>query len=349
MGDINMVFDDLFNESLFMAIRDNKVSDITRMLHPGIVTANATRVIDWTTGPHPHVKGECSALTAAILVDHWDCAMLLLQRGADVNYQRALTPEENAKLDNNHSRYTGPARVEYTDPPVILAILRGGRKFVKSLVQAGADVNTVNRLGSSLLVLTMSDTLWRNDGDLIPFLLANGANPNITNQSGVNALTPMLGLSFLQLLLQHSGNVHTRTEHGEPLVIAFMNYHKGDCVLELLRRGADKNATDSHGTSLIRVALNGKSFDVVYYLLDNGVGINTLDRSHETLLSSAMHMSHQWPGYDVFIEILRARGALESCFVDWAVPPMLHFQDDFVFPLAAQLDPIVHSYDAHNP
>jgi len=158
-----------------------------------------------------------------------------------------------------------------------------------------------------------------------------------------------LGLSFLQLLLQNSSNVHTRTEHGEPLVIAFMKYRKADCVLELLRRGADKNATDSHGTSLIRVAVNCRSFDVVYYLLDNGVGVNTFDRSHETLLSSAMHMSHQWPGYDVFIEILRARGALESCFVDWAVPPMLHFQDDFVFPLAAKLDPIVHPYDAHNP
>jgi len=166
--------------------------------------------------------------------------------------------------------------VEYTEPPVILAILRGGRRFVKSLVQAGADVNTINRLGSSLLVLTMSDTLWRNDGDLIPFLLANGADPNITNQSGVSALTPVIGLSCLQLLLQHSGNVDTRTKHGEPLVIAFMKYRKGDCVLELLRRGADKNATVSHGTPLIRVAVNRKSFDVIYYLLDNGVRFNSL-------------------------------------------------------------------------
>jgi len=277
MRDINMVFDDLFNESLFMAIRDNKVSDIIRMLHPGIVTANATRVIDWTTGPNPDVKGEFSALTAAILVDHWDCAMLLLQRGADVKYQRVLSPEENAKLDTNHTRYTGPARVECTEPPVILAILRVGIKFVKSLVQAGADVNTFNRLGGSLLVLTSCDTLCRNDGDLIPFLLANGADQNLTNQSGVSALTATIGFSLLQLLLQHSGNAHTRTEHGEPLVVTFMKYRKADCVLELLRRGADKNATDSHGTSLIREAVNCKSFHVVYYLLDNGVGINTLN------------------------------------------------------------------------
>jgi ankyrin repeat protein len=342
---MNMVLECIFNKCLFVAIRDNKVSDIHRILHRGIVTANATRVLDWTKGTNPDVKGEFSALTAAILVDNWECAMLLLQHGADVHYQRALTPAENAKLDTNHTRYIGPTRVERTEPPVILAILRGGRKFVKSLVQVGADVNSINRLGSSLLVLAICDTLWRNDGDLIPFLLANGADPNLTNRSGASALTAMVSFSLLQLLMQHNANIHSQTEHGVPLVIAFMQYRKVDCVLELLQRGADKNAKDEYGTSLICVAMNSKCFDVVYYLLDNGVGINTLNLQYESLLSSAMKMSQQWPGYDMFIENLRARGALESHFVPWTAPCMCGFQDDFVFPLATQLDRIVHPDD----
>ena len=337
---INMAYEDVFNECLFLAIRDNKVPDIHLILHTGIVTANSTRVLDWSTGPNPDVKGEFSALTAAILVDHWECAMLLLQQGADMNYQRPLSAAENAKLNTNHTRYTGPVRVELTDPPVILAMQRRGREFVKSLVQAGADVNTTNRLGSSLLVLSLCDTLWRNDGDLISFLLANGADPNLENQSGVCALTAMINFPLLKLLLHNSGNVHTRTENGEPLVVAFMKYRKVDCVLELLQRGADKNAVDGYGTPLIFLAMDRRCFEVVYYLLDHGVGINSLNLQYESLLSSATQMSQQWPGYDMFIESLRARGALESHFLGWAGQPICRFEEDIIFPLHSQLDQI---------
>ena len=110
-SDINMVFQNVFNECLFVAIRDKKVPDIDRMPHPGILTANATPVLHYTKRPNPNVKGELSALTAAIPIRHWECAMLLLQRGADVNYQRPLSLAKNAKLDTKHTRYTGPARV----------------------------------------------------------------------------------------------------------------------------------------------------------------------------------------------------------------------------------------------
>jgi len=144
----------------------------------------------------------------------------------------------------------------------------------------------------------------------------------------------MISFSLLELLLQYDGNVHTRTEHGEPLVVAFMKYRKVDCVLELLQRGADKNAMDSRGTSLIRVAMHLKCFDVVYHLLDHGVDINTLNLQYESLLSSAIQMSQACPGYDMFIAGLRARGALESRFVGWTGPRVLSFQEDFVFPLA---------------
>jgi cytohesin len=91
---------------------------------------------------------------------------------------------------------------------------------------------------------------------MVKFLLAKGANPNATGESG---RTPLHEAAWgkrplVEALLAHGANVNAKDDHGvTPLHQAARFY--SETVEYLLKNGADVNARTDHGSTPLKWAL----------------------------------------------------------------------------------------------
>ena len=110
-------------------------------------------------------KYECTALLYAAKHDHHNCVQKLVQAGADVN-----------------------ARNKYGEIALIFAVRNMNHSCVKILLEAGADVNAsivVPGMGNTPLLEAAS----KGDGQLVRTLLQANAKINVIDKNGYNALT----------------------------------------------------------------------------------------------------------------------------------------------------------------
>ena len=307
-------------QELFTAINADDVSEVESILQKSAVTVNAKRVIRWNSENfHPMpADGIYSALTAAIILRRARIVAVLVHHSADVHYRRNLSLEEVARLDMKKVSRSPSGRSarscrDFTEFPVVIATaIPGNDAVVKILILNGADINTRDRRGNTLLMIAINTYTSTHNTDIICFLLANGADVNGWNFKSRCSMSADLDLRVLSILIDKGGNVNTMCSRGDDLVITFMLKGKSDCVLHLLQCGANKRAVDSRGFSLIMIATEQNLFDVVYFLLDSGVNINATQSHKGTLLDFVIFIAGQHPNYRNQIDVLRARGALES-------------------------------------
>ncbi len=168
---------------------------------------------------------------------------------------------------------------------VIDAAMAGNRDAVRTLLQAGADVNTA--LGDGMTALHYAAT--RNDAELAKMLIVAGANLKATTRLG--GYTPLL-------LASRAGNT---------------------AVLDtLVAAGADPNSATVNGTTALMFAAASGKADAVKLLLDKGAKLDVKENARgETALMFAAAA-----GRAEVIRVLTAGGAdtaVTTKLVDLAV------------------------------
>jgi ankyrin repeat protein len=156
------------------------------------------------------------------------------------------------------------------------ALKAGDYESVISLINAGADVNTVGERGITPLLWTAIN----EHTEVARVLLDRGAD---VNQAGERGITPLLGAAIsgstevAKLLLGRGAGVNQAGERGiTPLLWTAINGHTGVARV-LLDRGAYVNKADKDGrTPLLGAAMNGRS-EVAKLLLDRGADVNKAD------------------------------------------------------------------------
>lgn len=171
---------------------------------------------------------------------------LLLAAGATINYQDgdALTALHHAALRN------------YTS-------------VVDSLLEAGADVNTVDVNGDPPTIsalkeqTSLCDTLYENIslyGDSIAFV----GHIDIVNEAAMRNHTWVTSHSrfpnperehLILKLIENGADLNARDREGQSLLSTAAMNHRWRLVEELLDRGADPNGTDAGGTNALLQAL----------------------------------------------------------------------------------------------
>ena len=173
--------------------------------------------------------------------------------------------------------------------PLILATIKGDEKMVKSVLQAGADVNKVGKFGNrstALMIATRHGYL-----NITKVLLEAGADVNMICAKGT---------SFLNY---RQDDVELVGEVGDTaLIIAARNGHM-NIIIVLVEAGADVNKICSKAPSFLEYTrdldLEGKSDDtaliiaarkghvnIIKVLVEAGADVNKIYNSSETALIS---------------------------------------------------------------
>ncbi|MBT3198081.1 MAG: hypothetical protein HN344_10170 [Gammaproteobacteria bacterium] len=174
---------------------------------------------------------------------------------------------------------------------------RGDQSGVSAALNAGANINEVGRYGTTPLIYSVI----KQNQPAVADLLKLGADPNLRQSDGHNALTaayelsrsapevmemlitsgrsdldvimpddePMLyylaasrRLNFLEMALKNGANPSLRTGSKRPLVIEAALLEEYDAVQLLLDAGASPVATDAAGTTLLEWVNNSAAAEI---------------------------------------------------------------------------------------
>lgn len=179
--------------------------------------------------------------------------------------------------------------VKNENTPLLLAVKRGDKKIVSLLLAAGANPNIVNRKGYDALQLAIQ----QNRKDLVQLLLQAGA----TTSTGVSPLLLAIkrrSLPIVQLLLQQKEMVETRDKEGytELHWAAKKNVPAVFRALLKSRRFNVNAKADNGATPLHIIAANKKSKLVKTLLACPLLEVNVQDSTGSTPLHYAAAFNH---------------------------------------------------------
>jgi ankyrin repeat protein len=233
-------------------------------------------------------RGEVQTpLTIAITRRSSRLVKLLLERGADVNYDGGplamsiLTNQQNVtRLLLDHGADPNGA---IHDRPLCLAVMLSDRFTVRMLLDAGADPRLKDGMDQSPLHVFclgnkhLSEIGRCEMGPIAKSLLDAGAEVDTTDLEGRSALIIAVenaDSSSVQLLLRHGANVNANHAADETALIVAARVGVLGIVQLLLDAGADVNAIDTTRRTALIMAVEVGNFNIARLLVDRGANLD---------------------------------------------------------------------------
>jgi ankyrin repeat protein len=202
-------------------------------------------------------------LFLACFSGHKEVVRLLLDRGAKVN-RRNL---DMARHRNTELFFMLLGRCDdksLLNEAFTQALKAGHMEVIKLLIERGVDANN----GEGMAIIQAS----RGSTEMVQFLLAHGANPNVQNGRALASALDKDQTAIVRLLIEHGANANQPT-YDFPLSSASANGNT-ESVRLLLDHGADVHAGEDQ--ALVSAAQFGHK-EVVKLLLDAGANPNAQD------------------------------------------------------------------------
>lgn len=170
----------------------------------------------------------------------------------------------------------------------------GHTEIVGLLIQAGADINSINSEGESALMLAVSYDKF----EVVNQLLAAGADTDVRYQYGYTLLSKAIksrDTHIAKALISAGADVNVSTRYfGGSSQTVLMYAARGndpELVARLITAGAHVNVADEFGCTAIMIAAEHNNLEIVEMLVAAGAEINHTDLHGKTVLMSAAHGS----------------------------------------------------------
>lgn len=154
---------------------------------------------------------------------------------------------------------------------------------IQSLLLRGADVNCVDSLDYTPLLLALTASPSENMLDTVQLLCEFGANVNYSNgvffgETPLHFAATLNEYALIELLFRYNGNVHARNHAGyTPLHVAAQNGNEASAIA-LFLCGADLNVQETYcGYTPLHLAVIGQFEHVVRATVSLGARINQSD------------------------------------------------------------------------
>ncbi len=195
------------------------------------------------------------------------------------------------------------------------AVRLGHYRIVRTLLEAGADVDPVDQSGCTpLVIVCFGGTL-----DLVRLLLDHGANPNGCNQRMATPLTAVAAESTVALTEKREGRLGISLEIGRELLRRGADpnlqaagqapLHSTASVAlarELIAAGANINERNAKGETPLIVWATAGSMELLRCYVRAGADVNAVAESGETAL---MRIFDRRPPEIQLLEMLVGAGA----------------------------------------
>ncbi|KAK3745897.1 hypothetical protein QZH41_017874 [Actinostola sp. cb2023] len=168
------------------------------------------------------------------------------------------------------------------DTALMLAAENGKEEVARVLIDAGADINVTNNYGDTALMLAAE-----NGKEEVIALIDAGADVNVTNNDGYTAL--MLAAEkgkdeVVRALMKAGADINVTNKYGYTALMIAAGNGKKEVARALIDGGADVNVANNDGdTALILTAENGKE-EVARALIDAGADVNVTNNYGKTAL-----------------------------------------------------------------
>jgi len=177
--------------------------------------------------------------------------------------------------------------------------------LVEALIDGGADVNSIDKLGETPLHVAVV----RGYRGIAVLLIEKGAE---VNAGDVRGLTPVHAAAWrgyrdtVVLLITNGADINGRDKDGVTPLHAAALAGRNETVALLIEKGADVNAKNKNNlTPLHAAALSGDK-ETVVVLINNGADVNVRSKDGLTPLQMASQKNH-WE----VVELLRRSRAQE--------------------------------------
>lgn len=173
---------------------------------------------------------------------------------------------------------------------LLTATNNGDLKEVINLVNQGANVNTPNNKGSTVLHLAARNGNY----DVAKVLLDHGANINTKDNFGLTVCHYVAiagNLEFLSYLIERGADMNILGgDYNRSALHLAANNARLDCVALLIEQGADLDIKDSKGQTALDIAKHNatsstnpkKSFSEIALLIESTIENRTLDEQIKT-------------------------------------------------------------------
>ena len=169
---------------------------------------------------------------------------------------------------------------------IFAAVKNNDLKEVKSLLEQGADPNSVDEDGDNLLMIAT----FYSSVECMQLLIEKGATINTKNKIDETPLMWSLhDLEKAKLLIQNGADINAKAKSGNtPLLIAAVGASRYDAVKMLLDKGADVSALNNKKeNALMRAALFGDT-ETISLLLSKKIDVNAFAGDSTTALMNAV-------------------------------------------------------------
>jgi hypothetical protein len=172
---------------------------------------------------------------------------------------QALIAEVNV---NVRDKETGTTALEH-------AVMNGNQEMVQLLLSRGADINSKNTSGHTVLMILSEDVT----SDLVWELINAGAKLEQKDADGNTALINLAyrnNVDSVKTLLEAGAKVNAKNKQGQTALMIAASNGLVNNVRALVLAGADLNATDNEGKSALSYAIEEERRAVVRFLRSRG-------------------------------------------------------------------------------
>jgi ankyrin repeat protein len=233
-------------------------------------------LLDGGTNVNQTGADSTSPLLIALLNGHYDLAETLLERGADPNLAdvngRAPLFAVIDLRNQQWSQVPPPVLPQPEHLAMIERLVAAGanleQKLTGKIAHRGSFDMRWTELKGGTPFLRAS---WNGDIEVMRFLLAQGADPNVVTEKGETALLLLAGAGW------PLGQGYIRTDAEIEAALDFL-------VEEL---GMDVNAATSEGITGVMAAVFKGTNNVIQYLVDKGAQLDAKDNKGHSVLDWA--------------------------------------------------------------
>jgi hypothetical protein len=172
--------------------------------------------------------------------------------------EELLTP----KNVNLRDKATNATALEY-------AVSNGNREMVQSLLRSGADVNSRNASGQTVLMMLGEE----GTSDIVWDLIHAGGKVNLRDSDGDTALIEAAGsrnVSVLNALLQAGATIEAKNDAGQTALMLAASDGLLANLRALILAGADVNAADKEGKTPLTYARENNQSKIIKLLESSG-------------------------------------------------------------------------------